>query len=249
MSIRSLLYTGFLISIIESAHFNGGSVTFRPLNSSATGSTVSILITQTYIWTYPIIYCDNSIIASQTFVNLSSTYPGYSLTCISSCTTAIGYSPLSVYSPCTDFSDPLELTIGQRSDVVALQSTDHFTIAFQNDAWYHLALPATPVNPSWSLACTIKLLVRPDGTINTSPEAVMVSPINIPVGTTQYVVIPVSDADNDNVRCRFANGSNECGDVCPPGSLPSSTTILSNCTLVIKGLTANVYYAVTIQVC
>lgn len=89
--------------------------------------------------------------------------------------------------------------------------------------------------------------MRPDGTYNTPPKATMISPIYIPVGVAQQISIPTIDADNDNVRCRFANGSKECSSVCPPSSLPSGTTISSSCTLTITGANAGDWYAVAIQ--
>jgi len=78
----------------------------------------------------------------------------------------------------------------------------------------------------------------------------MTSPIYIPVGVQTALTIPTTDSDNDNVRCRFANGTNECASVCPPASLPSGTTIVaSNCTMYITGANVNDWYAVAIQVC
>lgn len=78
----------------------------------------------------------------------------------------------------------------------------------------------------------------------------MISPISIPVGVQQTLVIPTIDSDNDLVRCRFATGTYECSDVCPPSSLPNNTILISsNCTLLITGAQINDWYAVAIQVC
>ncbi|CAF1129373.1 unnamed protein product, partial [Didymodactylos carnosus] len=189
---------------------------------------------------------------AQTMMNFASfASAGYVLSCLTNCgATSSGYTSISVYSSCTDFSIPLQFTIGQRSDIVKLKSTDQFTIAFQGSAWYTLALSSS--SPfDWSIACTINMLVRPDGTLNTSPEVVMVSPINIALGVFYYLTIPVYDSDGDDVRCRFAthNGTlNECASICAPASVPSGTILYPNCTLKIKGTSLYDYYAIAIQV-
>jgi len=93
---------------------------------------------------------------------------------------------------------------------------------------------------------TIRL--RQDGKINNALVAAIISPIYIPVGIQQTIFIPTIDADNDQVRCRFAVGADECAGVCPPGSLPNGTTILSNCTLFITGTNVGDWYAVATMV-
>ncbi|CAF1450571.1 unnamed protein product [Didymodactylos carnosus] len=192
MWIIRLFYIILLITFVESAHFNGGTVTFRPINASATGSVVSIIITQTYDWTYPLVYCDNTMIAAHTLLTRSG-MSSYQLVCIANCNTSTGYTALMVQSPCTDFSVYLQTTTGQRSDTVNLVSTDHFTVAFQNAPYYAWSLYSAPAL-SWSIACTINVLLRPDGTINTSPKANIVSYINIPLNISYSFQIPVADA-------------------------------------------------------
>jgi hypothetical protein len=90
--------------------------------------------------------------------------------------------------------------------------------------------------------------MRSNGSYNNPPVATIISPIYIPVHIQQSIFIPTIDADNDPVRCRFANGTNECGQACPPASLPSGTMIFSNCTLIITGANVNDWYAVAIEV-
>jgi hypothetical protein len=90
--------------------------------------------------------------------------------------------------------------------------------------------------------------LHPDGTVNSPPVAVIISPIYIPVGIQQTIFIPTIDANNDHVQCRFANDANECADVCPPASLPNGTIILSNCTLFITSANVGDWYAVAIMV-
>ncbi len=104
---------------------------------------------------------------------------------------------------------------------------------------------------NWSIACTIDLRPRSDtGKLNTPPVATIISPVDIPVGVQTALFIPTIDSDNDVVRCRFSNSTDECSDVCPPASLPNNTVIIaSNCTLLITGANAGDWYAVALQVC
>ncbi|CAF1549671.1 unnamed protein product, partial [Adineta ricciae] len=68
------------------------------------------------------------------------------------------------------------------------------------------------------------------------------------VGIPQTFIIPTIDADNDQVRCRFANDSEECASVCHPGSLPNGTIMTSNCTFSINGSNVADWYAVAIVI-
>jgi hypothetical protein len=123
---------------------------------------------------------------------------------------------------------------------------------FYRSAWRTLTLPpGNSSSKSWSVSCTIDLRLRSDtGTLNTPPVATMISPIYIPVGSRTSLLIPTIDSDNDEVRCRFANTSTECADVCPPASLPNNTVLISsNCTLFITGAKVGDWYSVAIQVC
>ncbi|CAF0912723.1 unnamed protein product [Didymodactylos carnosus] len=172
------------------------------------------------------------------------------LSCVANCSTSGGYVSVPITPFCTDYSIPLQLTIGQRSDIVNISAGSHFTVAFRDHAWQPLALYSSNSGMDWSIACSIDLSIRPDGKLNTPPVATMISPINIPAGITQYIPIPILDADNDYLKCRYSTKTpvDECGDVCQPSSLPNGTTIFPNCTLAITGVKSNDWYAVAIQV-
>jgi hypothetical protein len=240
-----------LVVTITSNHFRGGTITWKPINNAVTGSQVSVLITQTYTWTNSLINCSSSMIASHSsLIDLGTrSGNGENLTCISNCSTAGAYvgNEVPITGYCTDFSDALDLTVSQRSDTVNLTVGSYFTVAFVGTGgWQTLALGNTT---GWSLSCCIDLHLRSDnGLINTPPVATSISYISIPVGITQTIQIPVLDADNDVVRCRYANGLSECVDACPPGSLPSGTSLTSSCALTITGNTVGDYYLVAIQV-
>lgn len=240
----------FLLPFIcQAAHFDGGTITYKIVNN--TNSTAWISITQTYIYVYPTIYCNNSYIINQSpQLNMAGRGEyGQYLNCTANCTTSGGYVSIPLDPYCTDYSSAMSITIGQRSDIVKISIGAYFVVAFASNNWRTLTLPPGGGGQAWSLACTIDLRLRANGRLNNPPVAAIISPIFIPAKIQQTIFIPTIDADNDQVRCRFAsNASNECANVCPPASLPNGTIILSNCTLYITGANIGDWYAVAIMV-
>ena len=250
--LKSILLVLVLLTHIDATHFQGGTITYKVLNTS--GSTVSILLTQTYLYDYAKISCNDSMIANQwppLYFNSSTFYENnQTVQCIQYCNQSGGFVGPSVISNCIDYSSALGITVGQRSDVINISNGSDFVVAYQSAAWRKLSLPGSAGTSTayWSIASKIDLRLRSNGRYNTAPVALMISPIYIPVGIEQAIAIPTIDADNDQVRCRFAQGISECGSTCPPSSLPNGTTILPNCTLLITGIKVADWYAVTIEV-
>lgn len=239
------------VDCVHSDHFLGGTITWRPLNTSATGSPVAIVISQTYSWTDSLMSCSNAAIASNAYIPSYARVSTSKLRCIQNCGAgSTGYSPIDIIPRCTDASQAMDVSVGQRSDIVYLQAGDDFSVAFQDFAWLPLA-----TNPSgnWSVASRINLVPRSDnGLFNNAPISTMMSPIKIPRNQPTVIHIPVRDADQDVLRCRWAttaNGINECGEVCPPGSLPTGTVLFPNCTMIITGQVVGDWFAVTVMVC
>jgi hypothetical protein len=240
-----------LTVVVNGVHFLGGTITWHPLNESATGTPVAIVITQTYSWTYSLMPCTDAMIATNQFV---PSYGGSLLTlnlgCISNCGAgSVGYSPIGIIPYCTDFSSPVGTTVGQRSDIVYLQAGDDFSVAFQSGNWRSLATNPTAV---WSISTRINLTPRSDnGLYNNAPVATMMSPIYIPVNQPTVINVPIADADGDPMRCRWStssNGVDECGGVCPPSSLPPGTVIFPNCTIIITGQHVGDWFGVALMV-
>lgn len=245
----SLLFS-WSIFVVSCNHFNGGTITWRPLNASATGTPVAIIITQTYSWSYSLMTCTSSMIASNQLVPNYSTLSTSKLLCINNCVNgSIGYSNVTVIPYCTSISPALGVTIGQRSDIVYLASGDDFSVAYQDGNWRSLASSSAA---PWSLSTHINIQPRSDnGLYNNAPVSTIMSPIYIPLNETKVIHIPVSDADGDVLRCRWAtssNGVDECGGICPPGSLPSGTVLYPNCTVVITGQIVGSWYVIPIMV-
>lgn len=119
------------INIINTSHFEGGTITYKILNT--TGSTAYIMITQSYLYKWPTIYCNNALILSQSIPNITG-YSDYTdtLNCVANCTTAGGYKPLPVKSYCTDYSSSMFISVVERTDIVNLTIGAYFTVAFQS---------------------------------------------------------------------------------------------------------------------
>jgi hypothetical protein len=232
-----------LATTIDSRHFLGGTITWRIQNVSNDSTSVAILITQTYSWTYVTGRCDNSSIANNQPVSGS----GGTLTCSPGCPS--GFGNISAIPYCTDVSPLNGIAVGQRLDTVVIPAGSDFYVIFAGSAWNTQIVGAS----SWSITSLINLVRRSDNNMfNNAPVATVMSPINIQVNQTTFIPVSVSDADGDIVRCRWAsnasNGVNECGSVCPPNSLPANTVLYSNCTIQITGSIVGNMYAVTFMV-
>ena len=244
------------LRFISTTHFNGGTITWQPLNSSDLTSPVSIAITQTYSWVYPTVNCNQAVINAQTLVDTIYNNNDV-LRCSPACSASYGYtSPVPIARFCISFSATLGITTTQRLDIVQLSANASFSIAFDPAGlayWRPLqsSSGATPSTASWSISTSINLNRRSDnGLLNTAPIGNVISPVEIPQNIPQQLVIPVIDANNDFLRCRWAKKSpvDECMDVCPPASLPPSVALSSNCTLSITGTVNNAWYVAAIMV-
>ena len=82
---------------------------------------------------------------------------------------------------------------------------------------------------NWNISTTFSLATRPDtGGINSSPRVTSFPYLYLLEGYYYTIPLAVTDPDNDEVRCRWANGI-ECSSVCDriPGAVldPESCTI------------------------
>lgn len=61
MSALSCLILFSLFIITEGRHFNGGSITWSPIDPYTNSSSVENTITQSYAWSYPTIACATDV--------------------------------------------------------------------------------------------------------------------------------------------------------------------------------------------
>jgi hypothetical protein len=188
--------------VVDTTHFNGGTIGWMPTDPYDNSSSVTISIMQTYWWTYPLITCTNNVPISTS----GRSSENANLTCMSDCSTDGGYStnPVSILTDCISVSSPLGMLTSQRSVNITLSSGAHFYLAYVGSAWRPLNYPAAS-GLEWSIVSYIDLRLRPDGFINTPPVASITSPQYVIVNTTTQIEIPVSDVnEGDDVRCRWS---------------------------------------------
>lgn len=188
--------------LIQGVHFNGGSITWAPLNPYVNSSSVAITITQSYSWSYPTMTCAKNVPISTNGRGSQND----NLTCVVDCLTDGGYSskPIDILTDCTSSSSSLGIMTSQRSVNVTLSADAYFSVAYQGAAWRELNYPGQD-GLDWSIVSSIDLRMREDGFINTAPVASVVSPQYVTVNTTAQIKIPVSDVNTgDDVRCRWS---------------------------------------------
>lgn len=205
--------------MVQSSHFFGGTVTWKPLINTDFNSTVSVMFTQSYQWRESQTHCDQSYIT-----NKSPEIPlnGDTLQCVSS--SCGGYTPVSINGYCTDFSTIIDSSSSQISNIENIINGSKFCVAYRSAAWPGLQSPSCNYScyvdiAKWSIGCCVDLTPRPDGLINTSPIATVISrifrlsftksnftffsfsvAIRVPTNISFEITIPVSDADDDTIR-------------------------------------------------
>lgn len=195
----------------EGSHFNGGTITWAPVNPYDNSSTVVITITQSYSWVYPDVKCDINVPRSSHV----STYYFVNLTCVANCSTDGGYSakPINTLTDCTSSSLSVGVMTSQRSTNITLNVGAYFSLAYRSLAWRRVGNSPSSF-PGWSIVTLIDVRRRPDGLINTPPTSSVASPQYVIVNKTSEIKIPLSDVNlGDDLRCRWAqNRSRYCKD-------------------------------------
>jgi hypothetical protein len=245
--IRLLLLLLPYIIITNSRHFDGGTITWQPIDPNINASIVSITISQSYSWTASIMTCATDVPISTSGRSTQDT----NLTCVANCATDGGYSAnqIDILTDCQTVSLSTNVMTSQRSVTIDLAADAYFSVQNTGGNWVAVNYPPQ-ASLNWSLVCSIDIRMRPDGFINTAPVASVVSPQYAIVNQTTEITIPVWDVNaGDDVRCRWAVNTvvDECSGICYPSSLPNGTT-LSNCTLLFIGLIPGVWYGAALQV-
>ncbi|CAF1028051.1 unnamed protein product [Didymodactylos carnosus] len=249
--LKYLLLLTTLLSSCNTSHFNGGTIRWVPVDGCDATSPIEVTLIQTYIWTLARVACP-------TIGSSITPYAGdinSTLTCTANCgVTSSGFIPPSIIGICTGKSSVLGLSYSQRTDTVNLNSNDLFTASFKSNtgSFYRLlnGLSSTSTSAQWILSMVIDLQwLTNKGRINTPPVAMIVTPVAILVGIATQIQIPVGDVDSDqDVRCRWSVGTEECADVCFATYIPPGTILSTDCALTITGLVINDWYAAAIQV-
>ncbi|CAF1279629.1 unnamed protein product [Adineta ricciae] len=188
--------------VIESIHFNGGTIRWEPVDPQTNSSLVAINIIQSYSWSYPTIRCANDVPISTSGRSGTNS----NLTCVVDCSSDGGYSanPVNILTDCVSTNPSLGMMTSKRSVNTTLIADAHFYISYRGSAWQTIGSPPQR-DLYWSIVCFIDLRRRSDGIINTPPEANVISPQYAIVNRTTQIQIPVSDVNTgDDLRCRWS---------------------------------------------
>ncbi|UJR12973.1 hypothetical protein I4U23_017148 [Adineta vaga] len=243
-----LIYAYLHISIINTSHFFGGTITWRPSNNIPSGSTVSLIVRKRWSWRrdYYSPMCSSDTISAQSPMMGDFT----SLSCLSgNCSYWTATTATQLY--CTDFSIESDFSSGEYFYTTPIPFNLSFIVSFTGSSW----MPSLVVgySGSWSFRSRINTVLRPDGYINSSPVAIIDPIIYKQIGVQHVYTVRMSDYDlTDILRCRWAtnqtsntNGGDECGGVCL--GVPGAVLISYNCTIVFTLTIASKYAAVALQ--
>lgn len=230
--------------VVWSAHYKGGTVTWKPTNPNATGSPIEILIAEKHSFTLTGRYfCSKAIIDGQlAYFDAVSPLVAPDLSCQSTAAlcTASSFTTIQHSLLCTDYSTQLDSSSGAYYTKQYLSSTTNIDIAYSSAAWASVIRTSTgAAASSWYVGTHIGLSgVYP---INSSPgknifllclfyNRIIVTgslPI-IRVIENQVATIQIPAADWDigqTLSCRFASDSygygSECLDIC--NNMPGAT--------------------------
>ncbi|CAF1216213.1 unnamed protein product [Adineta steineri] len=248
--VRSLLIllVGYS-TIVHGVHFRGGTITWRPLNNTPSGSTVAVQMRERWSWNRaysPSFYCDDATIALHDTLGGGS---GYYVGCYTG--DCSHWASMDTAINCTDYSVALIVSSGEHYETQTFPLNISFSIGFINNNWLtNLVVGGTM---QWRVICRVDTNLRPDGYINSSPIAVSLPIVYKEINILQVHVVQMSDFDGtDILRCRWANssgnfnGADECGGVCY--GIPGANLIGDNCTLVFTLTNAGVYAAAALQI-
>ncbi|CAF3566661.1 unnamed protein product [Rotaria sp. Silwood1] len=220
---------------------------WRPLNTTPSGSSVDIQIRQRYSWNRASVFCDDTYIASLTQIGDNT-----SISCVSGTCSTWNSNLIYTKTYCTDYSVGSSVSSGEIYYTRTVPLNIAFSIAFASGNWF--ANLVVGANGLWSVIDRINTIVRPDGYLNNSPVATTL-PVIYKVINTQHVhVVQMSDLDStDTLKCRWSDNStsnfnsyDECADVC--NGVPGAVLYSNNCTIVFTLTLANMYVAVALQI-
>ena len=232
--VQSLLLFILLFSNSDSSHFRGGTISWAPVDPYASTSSVQVQISMRFFWylyySSFIGKCDSAAAVAagtlygDTALLTSMNGPVWSLSTLANC---YGYNTANEWSA------------AKRNQTVSVITSTAVSAKFTSCCWITGVSNVQKTN-SWSMIVTMNLAKRADtGKINSSPITSMAPFAIISANCTnnRSISIPVSDPDNDVVRCRCNNN------IC----LPFASIDQANCILYFNP-TVTGYYSVEIQI-
>ena len=177
------------------------------------------------------VQCDQSVIDSGVLVPGAGT-----LECSQGCSGSI----INLNYICTGFSIEEDWNFGENLFAYTFIGGPIITIEFTGNAWI------SPFDSNWRVSTTFSLTIRNDtGDINSTPRAITSPVVRIAAGVNRTIRIPVTDPDDDIVRCRWAVG-NECAGICD--GFPEATLDSESCSLFYSASQSLGFRAVAIMI-
>ena len=172
---------------------------------------------------------------STTVANSNLIGNGY-LTCQYGCSGTVS----SLAYKCTDFSISDNWSFGENRVFYNFTSKQVLTIGYSGCCWIN--------DDSWNISTTFSTLPRTDiGLINSTPRAIISPLIRVQEGCNHTITIPVTDPDNDIVKCRWAESS-ECADFCDGTGIPGAVLDSDTCTIRYQASDGTGYKAVALMI-
>ena len=209
-----------LINLIKSSHFRGGSISYKPIIQ--VGSNFEIEISTHFSWlrsrtaTPGLYFCDQPYINAKGVVG-----EAFPISCVAGCPTTALTDTSSIQfttsTYCTAFSVKDDWSYGEKKTNIIFQMSKNIEIYFTRTSWSTLVVVGngslhTASTLDFELKLTMDTTIRGDtGSINNSPTTLMPPILKLRQGFNHTIKLPVSDADNDIVKCRWAEKiKNEC---------------------------------------
>lgn len=214
-SVQLVLLLSLLLAGVLASHFRGSIIMARPQPG---GAEYEMEIFYQISWRRSAYSCDSSTVASGSLLSGEG-----HLRCIFGCSGSIA----AMSFICTDFSVDENWSFGENRLVYDFTAAadETVTIGYSGAAWI------SPFGSSWNIPTTFSLRKRNDtGRINSTPRAITAPVIRMQEGCNHTIVLAVSDPDGDIIRCRWAEGFNECGSICnqfPGAELDSDSCIIN----------------------
>ncbi|VDI51811.1 Hypothetical predicted protein, partial [Mytilus galloprovincialis] len=222
------------ICMVESSHFRGGLITWKPAENNQIEITYRVAFRRSFSNSH---FCDENSIGNGNLL------PGEgSLQCQLGCSDVI----TRMSYVCTDFSASEDWTTGVRSVKYTFPASNNniFHFGFTGCCWIGLV----EGGGNWIMRTTANLTTRNDiGRINSSPVSAMQPIVRFNYGCDYTLNIIVADDDGDTVRCRWAKSTpyDECSGVC--NTLSGSYLDEAKCFLKYNATRSVGWFAVALQ--
>lgn len=191
--------------VTDGSHFNGGTITWSPVDPYTNSSTIIVTIFQSYSWVLSRLNCSPDVPIS----TVGASFRNMNLTCVGNCSNQGNYanSPIDILTDCISTNPALNILKSQRAKNVTLTVGNYFFIRYRDDSWRVLAnsVDSDGKDEAWSIITLIDLRRRPDGMLNSPPVSNIASPQYVLANRTYQIRIPVYDANQgDDIRCRWS---------------------------------------------